>query len=180
MTFCGTTNSHSSDQSSSLFHDGIVISTGAQRSGGTCGFAPGYGKKSIVTGVLSRPFLLQKAIVGLRPDFLLSSMALANSMRLSLKKAAHAVVSSAAYRKSGSPRLFGPGTLWRTWGTRPYLGQSLPEHPVVTGPRSLLGQPVLCRAKCSMMTRCWYDSSSRPRRRRSREKTGASHCYAIV
>jgi hypothetical protein len=46
-------------------------------------------------------------------------VALANLMRLSLLKAAHAVVSGAAYRKSGSPVLFVPGTLWRTWGTRP-------------------------------------------------------------
>jgi hypothetical protein len=40
-------------------------------------------------------------------------------MRLSLLKAAHVVVSSAAYRKSGSPVFFVPGTLVRTWGTRP-------------------------------------------------------------
>jgi hypothetical protein len=53
------------------------------------------------------------------PDFLSSLLALAHFMRLSLLKAAHAVVSGAAYRKSGSPVVFGPGTLWRTWGTRP-------------------------------------------------------------
>jgi hypothetical protein len=35
------------------------------------------------------------------PDFLLVLVALANFMRLSLLKAAHAVVSSAAWRKSG-------------------------------------------------------------------------------
>src|SRR5271167_4446428 len=37
----------------------------------------------------------------LRPDFLWSLLALANFMRLSLMKAAHAVMSGAAYRKSG-------------------------------------------------------------------------------
>jgi hypothetical protein len=36
-------------------------------------------------------------------------------------KAAHAVVSSATYRKSGSPIFFVPRTLGRTWGTRPVL-----------------------------------------------------------
>src|ERR1700677_2862969 len=36
------------------------------------------------------------------PDFLWSWLALMHFMRLSLMKAAHAVVSSAAYRKSGS------------------------------------------------------------------------------
>ncbi len=40
---------------------------------------------------------------GLPPDFLWSLVALANLMRLSLLKAAHAVLSGAAYRKSGSP-----------------------------------------------------------------------------
>jgi folate-binding protein YgfZ len=38
-----------------------------------------------------------------RPDFLWRLLALAKFMRLSLMKAAHAVISSAAYRKSGSP-----------------------------------------------------------------------------
>ena len=37
------------------------------------------------------------------PDFLWSLSALAKFMRLSLMKAAHAVVSGAAYRKSGLP-----------------------------------------------------------------------------
>ena len=41
------------------------------------------------------------------PDFLWSLLALPNFMRLSLLKAAHAVVSGAAHRKSGSPQ--------RTW-----------------------------------------------------------------
>jgi hypothetical protein len=52
--------------------------------------------------------LEQKLWVGLPPDFLCSLVALAHLMRLSLLKAAHAVVSGAAYRKSGSPRLFRP------------------------------------------------------------------------
>jgi hypothetical protein len=56
--------------------------------------------------------LIGKAMVGgLRQDFLCRFVASAHFMRLSLKKAAHAVLSSAAYRKSGSPPVFfGPGT----------------------------------------------------------------------
>ena len=51
-----------------------------------------------------------KALVGLPPDSLWGLLALANFMRLSLKKAAHAAVSGAAYRKSGTPPLVpGPG-----------------------------------------------------------------------
>ena len=45
---------------------------------------------------------------GLPPDFLRSLVAPAHIMRLSLKKAAYAVASSAAYRKSGSPHRFRP------------------------------------------------------------------------
>jgi hypothetical protein len=56
--------------------------------------------------------------VGLPPDFLWSLLALANLMRLSLLKAAHAKLFGAACRKSGSPIFFNPGTLGRTWGTR--------------------------------------------------------------
>ena len=43
---------------------------------------------------------------GLPPDFLWSLVAPAHFMRLSLKKAAYAVASSAAHRKSGSPPSF--------------------------------------------------------------------------
>jgi hypothetical protein len=47
-------------------------------------------------------------------------VALANLMRLSLLKPAHAVMSGAAYRKSGSPIVFNPCTRKsRTWSTRP-------------------------------------------------------------
>ena len=53
------------------------------------------------------------------PEFLSRLMALANFMRLSLMKAAHADLFGAMCRKSGSPIFFGPGTPWRTWGTRP-------------------------------------------------------------
>src|SRR5277367_3420670 len=67
----------------------------------------------------STPICRKKTKEGLPPDFLWSLVALAKLMRLSLLKAAHAVVSGAAYRKSGSPVLFGPRTLRRTWGTRP-------------------------------------------------------------
>jgi hypothetical protein len=48
-----------------------------------------------------------------------SLLALANFLRLSLMKAAHANLFGAACRKSGSPVLFDPRTLRRTWGTRP-------------------------------------------------------------
>jgi hypothetical protein len=52
----------------------------------------------------------EKTKEGLCPDFLWSLVALANLMQLSLLKAAHAVMSGAAYRKSGSPILFNPCT----------------------------------------------------------------------
>ena len=55
-------------------------------------------------------YLQEKKEEGLPPDFLWSLVALANFMRLSLLKAAHAVMSGAAYRKSGSPILFNPCT----------------------------------------------------------------------
>jgi hypothetical protein len=55
-------------------------------------------------------YLQEKKKEGLPPDFLWSLVALANFMRLSLLKAAHAVMSGAAYRKSGSPILFNPCT----------------------------------------------------------------------
>jgi hypothetical protein len=42
-------------------------------------------------------------MVGASPGFPVQPVASAHPMRLSLMKAAHAVVSSAAYRKSGSP-----------------------------------------------------------------------------
>ena len=47
-------------------------------------------------------------------------MALANCMMLSLLKAAHAVMSGAAYREFGSATFFNPCTRKSaTWGTRP-------------------------------------------------------------
>ena len=45
-------------------------------------------------------YLQEKKEEGASPDFLWSLVALASLMRLSLLKAAHAVMSSAAYRKS--------------------------------------------------------------------------------
>ena len=48
------------------------------------------------------------AIVGLRPDFLCSLVAPAHFMRLSLMKAAYAIVSGAERRKSGTPLRFRP------------------------------------------------------------------------
>jgi hypothetical protein len=53
-------------------------------------------------------YLQEKKNEGLPPDFLWSLVALTNLMRLSLLKAAHAVMSGAAYRKSGSPHLLQP------------------------------------------------------------------------
>jgi hypothetical protein len=47
-------------------------------------------------------------VVGATPDFLCSLVTSAHFMRLSLKKAAYAVASSAAYRKSGTPHRFRP------------------------------------------------------------------------
>jgi hypothetical protein len=63
--------------------------------------------------MLSAPvytYLQEKKKERLPPDFLWSLVALANLMRLSLLKAAPAVMSGAAYRKSGSPILFNPCT----------------------------------------------------------------------
>src|SRR5271154_7174496 len=51
---------------------------------------------------------IAKTLVGLPPDFLSRLLALANLMRLSLLKAAHAKLFGASCRKSGSPRLFRP------------------------------------------------------------------------
>ena len=64
------------------------------------------------------PPRMAKAMVGLRPDFLWGLGESRNLMRLSLQKAAHANIGSAAYRKSGSPVFFVPRTPGRTWGTR--------------------------------------------------------------
>ena len=50
----------------------------------------------------------QKQWWGLPPDFLWGLVEPRNFMRLSLQKALHAVLCGAAYRKSGSPRLFRP------------------------------------------------------------------------
>ena len=71
-------------------------------------------------GVSTKNTLNKLALMGLRPvvfgprtpDFLSRLVALANFMRLSLMKAAHAAV--------GWRRVTGnPDTLGRTWGTRP-------------------------------------------------------------
>jgi hypothetical protein len=82
------------------------------------------GPKMIFSIALPGPALdllvdMTKAVAGLPPDFLSSLFALANLMRLSLLKAAHANLFCAVCRKSGSPALFGPRMLVRTWGTRP-------------------------------------------------------------
>ena len=70
-------------------------------------------------------YLQEKKEEGLPPDFLWSLVALANFMRLSLLKAAHAVMSGAAYRKSGSPILFNPCTRKSANMGHPSRGQGL-------------------------------------------------------
>ena len=70
-------------------------------------------------------YLQEKKKEGLPPDFLWSLVALANFMRLSLLKAAHAVMSGAAYRKSGSPILFNPCTRKSANMGHPSRGQGL-------------------------------------------------------
>jgi hypothetical protein len=84
------------------------------------------------------PVDMARAMVGLPPDFLWSLVALANFMRLSLKKAAHAVVSSAAYRKSGSPRLFRPTYAPRLAGAG-LANVGHPSYPLAF----LLGEPAV-------------------------------------
>jgi hypothetical protein len=84
---------------------------------------------------LTRPFsnafttgpthLQEKKKEKLPPDFLWSLVALANLMRLSLLKAAHAVMSGAAYRKSGSPIVFNPCTRNSANMGHPSRGQGL-------------------------------------------------------
>jgi hypothetical protein len=53
---------------------------------------------------------MERAIVGLPPDFLWGLVESSNFMRLSLQKAAHANMGGAEYRKSGSPVFFVPRT----------------------------------------------------------------------
>src|ERR1700722_17786624 len=68
-------------------------------------------------------------------------------MRLSLLKAAHAVVSGGAYRKSGSPVFFGPRTLRRTWA---------PVQVLIR--RGLIGQRLRCFRRGAggwSVCRCW-------------------------
>jgi hypothetical protein len=72
--------------------------------------------------------LQEKKKEGLPPDFLWSLVALTNLMRLSLLKAANAVMSGAAYRKSGSPILFNPCTRKREHGA-PVQGARLGGKP---------------------------------------------------
>jgi hypothetical protein len=83
--------------------------------------------------------LQEKKKEGLPPDFLWSLLALVNFMRLSLLKAAHAVMSGAAYRKSGTPTssTHVPESP-RTWGTRPgrkacEQGRDLSHNQVQSG-----------------------------------------------
>jgi hypothetical protein len=54
------------------------------------------------------PSRSKKRLLGLLADFLWGLVGSRNFMRLSLQKAAHANMGGAAYRKSGSPRLFRP------------------------------------------------------------------------
>ena len=65
---------------------------------------------------------------GAPPDFLWTMAALANFLRLSLLKAAHAVLGGATYRKFGSIILypyFSLPSLCETWGTHPLIEEVL-------------------------------------------------------
>jgi hypothetical protein len=59
-------------------------------------------------GARDLPGRIAKAIVGLPPDFLLILLALTNSMRLSLMKAAHADVGGASRQEIRVAHLFRP------------------------------------------------------------------------
>ena len=66
------------------------------------------------------PVDIAKNCGGTSPDFLSSLVALAHLMRLFLLKAAHVAAGKCHVAGNpGRPSFPGPGTLWRTWGTRP-------------------------------------------------------------
>jgi hypothetical protein len=68
----------------------------------------------------STPYVQEEKKEGLPPDFLWSLVALANLMRLSLRKAAHAAVGSATWQEIRVTHLVQPMyAKTRTWGTRP-------------------------------------------------------------
>ena len=78
----------------------------------------GLGSRAVEFETFSVP--LECRTYGASPDFLWTLVALANFMRLSLLKAAHAVLDGATYRKSGSeslsidaPALPGWADVWR-------------------------------------------------------------------
>src|ERR1700679_1840707 len=72
-------------------------------------FASAYvGRERSFSNAFSKPLTrtyLSKAVDGADRGFPVQLVTSAHLMRLSLTKAAHVVVSSAAYRKSGTPRL---------------------------------------------------------------------------
>jgi hypothetical protein len=70
---------------------------------------------------------------GLPPDFLRSLVASAPFMRLSLKKAAYAGASSAAYRKFGSPHRFRPRYALANLGHPSYSFGLCYDTEVLTG-----------------------------------------------
>jgi Zn-dependent protease len=104
-------------------------------------------------------YVQEKKKEGLPPNFLWSLVALANLMRLSLQKAAHAIMSGAAYRKFGSPILFNPGTLGRTWGTRPGGWAGEEARDLSPNLRMILAQPAspATKAGCPIQARFWLE-----------------------
>jgi hypothetical protein len=84
--------------------------------------------------------------MGLPPDFLSSLLALANFMRLSLKKAARANMDGTAYRKSGSPRLF-----------RPRYAEANVGHPSCSSSSNLVEIHLVDAAPSPILS--WFDGS---------------------
>ena len=79
----------------------FVIPTGAKRKGGTCSFT--FSTSQCAWAKRLRVLFFHqgncRSLPSATPNFLLRLAALANSMRLSLRKAAHAAVSSAAWQE---------------------------------------------------------------------------------
>jgi hypothetical protein len=80
----------------------FVIPTGAQHSGGTCGFPFGHSECAVRESSPGFCFSInanRRSLHCATPDFLSNLVALANFMLLSLRKATHAAMSSAAWQE---------------------------------------------------------------------------------